>query len=529
MSVSSSSSYWICKGYKEQPHPEYEVEANEKCDICGRERNSPLSLKKSSPILPIAAGAICLFALVGGVTWWLSRSQPQDNTQSVTPSEQPIDNTVTSTPPPTSNIDYSWEATRFTRGQRTLFYWKGNALRDEGITAFQEKDFSKAAKLFKRAVDADRNDPEVLILYNNALARQRENPLSLAVVVPIEGKATSAEEMLRGVAQAQHQFNLARGANEKLLEIVIANDGNKPENAEKVAQQLVQDQSILGVIGHNASSASEAGLKIYEQAGLAMISPTSTSTSLQGDVFFRTVPSDAAAGKKLAQYVADRLKFSRVIIFYNPNSSYSTSLQQAFSNSFRGQVLRSIDISDFNLNPGIEVSRSVFQEQAQAALLFPDTKYTSVAIEIAGANASLPSNSRLKLLGGDALYNPTTLTAGGETVSGLVLAVPWFAESPQAKNFKDAGNQQWGGLVNWRTAMSYDATQAFITAFSTNPSRASIIERLRQIELSQNQTSGDTVKFTTDGERQSQPVLVEAVKGGSVSPANSDFGFELVD
>ena len=77
--------------------------------------------------------------------------------------------------------------------------------------------------------------------------------------------------------------------------------------------------------------------------------------------------------------------------------------------------------------------------------------------------------------------------------------------------------------------MSYDATQAFITAFSTNPSRASIIERLRQIELSQNQTSGDTVKFTTDGERQSQPVLVEAVKGGSVSPANSDFGFELVE
>lgn len=383
-------------------------------------------------------------------------------------------------------------------------------------------------------MDADRNDPEVLILFNNALARQQSirqqnnPPLTLAAVVPVEGRASSAEEMLRGIAMAQNQFNASRGANEQLLEIVIANDGNKPENAEKVAQQLVNDQSVLGVVGHNSSSASGAGLTIYESARLAMISPTSTSTSLTGDVFFRTVPSDEAAGAKLAQYVENKLRLTRVVIFYNPKSSYSNSLQSAFTDNFSGTVIKKIDISNPNFNVQGELYPSVYEENAQVALLFPNTYYTSVAIEIAKANANLPPAQRLKLLGGDALYSPKTLVAGGATIEDLILAVPWFIESTSAQRFKVAGNQQWGGAVNWRTAMSYDATQAFIAAFSTNPDRASILDRLAQIQLPSSETSGDEVQFNSEGERQSDPVLVKATKGAINRPGNSEFGFELV-
>ena len=72
-------------------------------------------------------------------------------------------------------------------------------------------------------------------------------------------------------------------------------------------------------------------------------------------------------------------------------------------------------MSDRNLKAKFEVSRSVLQDRVQAALLFPNTKYTSVAIEIARANFSLSEEKRLKLLGGDALYSSTTLKEGGET------------------------------------------------------------------------------------------------------------------
>lgn len=528
----SSEGYWICKGTKAESHPEYEVEANQRCDICGQDSDSAKSGNKKGLPLGIIAGAIALLLLGGVGAWWFSRlekaelSNPETevDTTDITPNPAPQPS-VSSSP-----LDYSWEPDRFTKGQRTLFPGKGNPNRENGIKAFRQEDYGSAVTAFKRAIDADRNDPESLILYNNAKARQQGNPYTLATVVPVENNMNSAEEILRGVAQAQHQFNNDGGKDGRLLEIVIANDGNQASNAIQVARQLINDPSVLGVIGHNSSSATEAGLSVYVQAqDLAVVSPTSSSNSLQDSSFYRTVPSDAATGSKLAEYVQDSLNLNKVVIFYASDSSYSNSLTAAFEDNFNGTITRKVDISDSNpnLNPAVEISQSAFQEQAQAALLFPSTKYTPVAIELAKANFSLPESQRLQLLGGDSLYSGKILTGGGEAVENLTLAVPWFAKSPRSQKFTSMGEQQWGGMVNWRTAMGFDAAQALIKTLDQNSDRASILSQLQQISIPANETSGETVKFSS-GERQSQPVLVQAVRGGAVSPSNSDFGFELV-
>ncbi|MEL6931312.1 MAG: ABC transporter substrate-binding protein [Cyanobacteria bacterium J06600_6] len=527
--TNSSEGYWICKGTKEDPHPEYEVEAGQNCDICGQ--NSKSAKSKNKPALPLGviAGAIALMLLGGLGIWWFSRPKTiTDNSQ--TQQNQPIDtsniNDANSNPSP---LDYSWQPDRFTKGQRTLFSGESNPNRDKGIKAFRQEDYGAAVSAFQRAKNANRNDPEVVILYNNAKARQQGNPLTLAAVVPVENNMDSAKQILRGIAQAQQQFNTNGGVGGRLLEIVIANDGNRADNAIQVARQLMDDESILGVIGHNSSSATKAGLSVYVQSGLAVVSPTSSSNDLKDRSFYRTLPSDSATGEKLAQYVQNSLNLSRVVVFYTSDSSYSNSLTSAFESSFAGTITKKVDISDSNpnFNPGIEVSSSVFQDQAQAALLFPSTKYVSVATELARANYSLPPDQRLKLLGGDALYQGKILTAGGEAVENLTLAVPWFAKSPRSQNFTSSCEKQWGGTVNWRTAMSYDATQALIKTFDANSDRAAVFSKLKQINVPANETSGQALQFSS-GERSGEPVLVKATRGGVASPSGSDFGFELV-
>ena len=428
--------------------------------------------------------------------------------------------------------DYKWEKERFSWGQRTLFPDKANPDRDRGIKAFKQGKYADAVKFFDKAVKADRQDPEVLIFYNNGKAYDTENPpLTLAVVVPIEYNKTSAEEMLRGVAMAQNEFNQSEGINGRLLEIVIANDGNnKPkESSKKVAEQLAKDSSILGVIGHNSSGATKGGLEIYEKEDLAIISPTSTSTSLMGDVFFRTVSSDAGSGEKLAKYVKTKLSVSKVVIFYNPDSNYSKSFKESFENRFE-DLDGSVIIKEMN-NPNFDASReflrSVYIDKVKAALLFPSTKEISVAIEIATENFSLSDDEKLQLLGGDTLYNPSTLVDGGESFKGLILAAPWFIESPESKKFKQAGEKQWGAPVNWRTATSFDATKAFIEALSDNPSRNKVLRQLPQVDLPANETSGIGLQFNSEGERLSEPVLLQVRKGG-VRPPESEFGFHLL-
>lgn len=418
---------------------------------------------------------------------------------------------------------------KISRGERTLFPNNNNPSRDQGIAAFKNGNYQEAAKLFQ----PNQKDAEVLIYYNNARARQQGSPFTLAVVVPIGTDPDYAQEILRGVAQAQEQFNDNKGLNNRFLEIVIANDDNT-ESAQQVAQQLVKDDSILGVIGHNSSDATQKALPEYEKAGLAIIAPTATSVFLKSSVFFRTVSSDASAGTKLAEYTYNNLQLKRAVIFANPNSPYSNSIREVFINRFEklgGEVVRKplINLTDPNFDARSEISTTVYSKDkfAQAALLFPDTQSTDTAIKIAREiirrNARLkndPQSGRvkeLKMLSGDTLYKDYKDKSKERDVEGLIVCIPWFRESLPAKAFAEKSNNKWGGAISWRTATSFDATQAFIKALSNNATRTNLLEKLPSINLDKNETSGYQLKFTEEREREGQSILVQ-VKDGKIVP-----------
>jgi branched-chain amino acid transport system substrate-binding protein len=411
------------------------------------------------------------------------------------------------------------------RGNRTFFPEINNTYRDKGIQAFQQGNYQEATTLFQQAVKANPYDPEVLIYYNNALARQNGSPFTLAVVVSLDKNTTTPVEVLRGVAQAQNQFNSNKGLNGRLLEIVIANDSNT-KKAKEVAQELIKDSSILGVIGHNSSDATKEALPEYAKAKLALVSPTSASIFLNNPVFFRAVYSDESAGKKLAEYTYKNLKLKKAVVFGNPNSPYSKSIREVFTNQFEklgGEVVRKplIDLTATTFDAEKEVAKTVYGEKAEAALLFPDTQSTNIALDIAKEitkrNETLrtqnPPRRELKMLAGGSLYKGDILTNDGKNVEGLIIAVPWFGATSQAQSFAKKSAQRWGGGISWRTAISFDATWALIQALSNNPSRSTVLEGLANVNLSANETSGYPLKFTPEREREGQSILVQ-IKGG---------------
>ena len=165
----------------------------------------------------------------------------------------------------------------------------------------RQKNYEDAVKSFEKAVLANRNDPEVQIYLNNAKARLQGSPLVIATVVPVDNRQASAEEMLRGIADAQTEFNDENGVDGKLVEIAIANDGNDPELSAQIAKEIARKPEVLGVIGHNSSDASKAGLTEYEKEGLVMISPTSSSTSLSGEFFLQNSSFRRSYGKKISR------------------------------------------------------------------------------------------------------------------------------------------------------------------------------------------------------------------------------------
>ncbi|MEA5622603.1 AAA-like domain-containing protein [Nostoc sp. UHCC 0251] len=398
----------------------------------------------------------------------------------------------------------------FSQGERTLF--GGDPILAQAFEAFKHEDYTDAVNDFKRARQAFPYNPELRIYYNNAKAYQQGNPLTLAVVLPDTNKeAGISKELLRGVAQAQDNFNSLGGVNQRFLNIVIANDSSAQTQAQKVAGEIIKNPNILGVIGHYTSPNSTAALPQYERAGIAMISPGSTSTSLNSRVFFRTVLSTEVNAGKLADYAASNQGYKRVVIFYNPDEIYSNNVKEEFGNLFKyknGEIIDTYNLANLSLDTSTEISK-IKEKNADAIVLFPNTELTPVALAIARAQGS----KKLPLLGGNVLYNQDTLKS--EAFEGLVISVDWFAQEQNSIKFAEEAKGMWGGQVSWRTATAYDATQAFIKAISmsNNPSRQTVLQNLKSINLSSTETSGYPLHFDDKGDRQQEPVLVKVVRG----------------
>jgi branched-chain amino acid transport system substrate-binding protein len=370
------------------------------------------------------------------------------------------------------------------------------------------------------ALKSDRNDPEALIYLNNARIGNRKS-YAIAASIPIGTAQNPSEEVLRGVAQAQNEVNQAGGIGGVPLKVIIANDDNDPNVAQQVAEALVENQQVLGVVGNFDSDVTLAAGKVYEKGQLVQISPTSTSVQLSnaGDYIFRTVPSDRFAGNALSRYMLTQLKKQKAAVFFNSKSNYSQSLKNEFSTTLLGdggEVVAEFDFSSPNFDVASSVQEAIGQG-AEVLMLAPNTAALDQALQVVQVN-----EKRLQLLGGDSAYNPKTLEVGRSNAVGMVLAVPWHILGNPEAEFPKAANQLWGREVNWRTAMAYDATIALIAGIGRNPSRTGVQQALATSDFSATGAAG-AIRFLPSGDR-NQTVQLVTIKPGS----RTSFGYEFI-
>jgi ABC-type branched-subunit amino acid transport system substrate-binding protein/serine/threonine protein kinase len=409
-------------------------------------------------------------------------------------------------------------------GDRILFPSTATPDKQAGVRAIATKDFKTAVNKLEAAWKIDRTDPETLIYLNNA--RLGTAPaLKIAAVVPISDNLSGAAEILCGIAQAQDEA-IKAGVP---LKVVIADDGNDENRAKAIANSLIADSSILAVVGHGSSKTSIAVAPIYSQNQMVAIAPTSTSIELATvprradgvNYFFRTIPSDQFTGTALARYMLNSMKKSKAAVFYNSKSSYSKSLQTAFSTTLileGGQVVKEVDLSEPNSTAHLDGI------EADVLVLLPDSDTVNYALEIARNN-----EKNLPIIGGDALYNTDLLKQGGAALNGAVISVPWHFADSKNQNFALLARNLWGTDVNWRTAMSYDAVQVLRVgssigkiAFSSGQAgRVILAKTLAGADFKVSGATGE-IRFLSSGDRNSKVVFLQIVPD-TQSGAGYDF------
>lgn len=211
------------------------------------------------------------------------------------------------------------------------------------------------------------------------------NPLVIAAIVPIGGNKEVAQEMLRGVAQAQDNVNKKylsdcindetnksikdcnKGIKGKPLQVMIGNDDNNREIAVDIARYLIKEKKeILAVIGHNASEVSTETAKEYQKGRLVMMTPTSfaldfnaisTQNNPRENFIFSVAPNVEHIVPRLIEKMAEKyinkeaLEKPKIIICYDQYSFDQKIFRPAFLNykkTIDGEDLSVIDVLDID-------------------------------------------------------------------------------------------------------------------------------------------------------------------------------------
>ena len=445
------------------------------------------------------------------------------------------------------NVDEPMEQ-RFSAGEKLLIHSNPSPEKLAGIKAFANGDLDTAIKKLQASLSKP-NDPEALIYLNNARIGALKS-YTIAVPVPITSNPNGAVEILRGVAQAQDKINRTGGINGVALRVLIADDQGDEKAARKLAQHLADNPDVLGVVGHFASNVTHQAGEIYKQKQLVAISPISTAVNsawllnsnapIFGNPYlFRTVPNDRQSAQALARYLWEQLKHEKAVVFFNSSNEYSKSLSSEFEKAFRGrggQVVQTFDVSKPDFNPTQRVQDAI-NSGAQALVLLTDTSQLDATLQVVKANGSLSRQQNrqpLSLLAGDDIYTLKTLQEGKADADGMTVAVPGHIDSNPV--FAEAANSLWGATVNWRTAMAYDATQAFIEALrqncnpqETKDARECIAQRLHSKDFSVSNGASGQIQFDQSGDRRIQESqLVKVVQSGSNSRSRTGYDFQVV-
>jgi branched-chain amino acid transport system substrate-binding protein len=216
------------------------------------------------------------------------------------------------------------------------------------------------------------------------------------------------------------------------VEVVSADSKCSGEGGTTAALKIAADPQVVGIVGPSCSGAAATANKIVSEAGLVMISGSTTApslTSVGGEQgfdwqpgFLRTAQNDAVAGRAAAIFAFQELGKRRAATI-NVGDAYTRGLTDTFRQAFAelgGQVVldAAINKGDTDMHP---VLNAVTASGAQL-LFFP--VYEPEGNYLVHQAAEMVSSEPLGLMTAEGLYFETFIAAVGQAGVGVFFAVP---------------------------------------------------------------------------------------------------------
>jgi branched-chain amino acid transport system substrate-binding protein len=291
-----------------------------------------------------------------------------------------------------------------------------------------------------------------------------QTEIKVGIAGPLSGSAlNTGEQQEIGAQKAFEHLNDKGGLLGKKIVVISVDDACEPRQAKAVARQLVSE-GVIFVVGHICSACSLAVSKIYEKAGIIMISPGSTNpkvTDEGGPNVFRTIGRDDQQGTIAGDYLADHHSKSNIAIIHD-GQAYGLGLAEFTKRQLNKRGVTEVMFDSYT--PDQKDYKSIANKLVNKKIdvLYAGGYLTDIGIILRQAKKELP---KLRLFSGDTLVNVQFLFVAGDAGEGTYFTFgPDMRIKPEARDVVAAIREEDAYEPDGYTLYSYAAVQAWAQA-----------------------------------------------------------------
>ncbi len=329
-------------------------------------------------------------------------------------------------------------------------------------------------------------------------------------------EATFGQSTDNGIKLAVDEINEAGGINGKKIRLITYDDKGDAREVGTAVTRLTTNDGVVAVLGEVASKLSLAGAPVCQDAGIPMISPSSTNPQVTeiGDMIFRVCFIDPFQGSVCAKFATEYEPISakNAAILTDQASPYSVGLQEEFEKAFEklgGKIVsrQTYQAGDQDFSAQLTAIRS-----SEPDVVFLPGYYTdagNVILQARKLGLTVP------FLGGDGWDSSKLGEIAGSAIDGCYYSNHYSHEdkNPRVQDFIKKYNVRHQQIPDGLAALGYDAARILFAAMARSES---LDGKALAAELAKTKDfDGVTGSISIDAERNAvKPAVILEMKDG---------------
>ncbi|ROZ78015.1 branched-chain amino acid ABC transporter substrate-binding protein [Ramlibacter sp. WS9] len=268
------------------------------------------------------------------------------------------------------------------------------------------------------------------------------------------------------------------GGKKARFELLTEDDAGDPKQGTAAAQKLV-DSKINGVIGHLNSGTTIPASRVYSDAGIPQISPSSTNPKYTRQGYkttFRVVADDVQLGRTLGRYAVNELKGKSIAVI-DDRTAYGQGVADEFVKAVKAAG-GTIAEQQYTTDKAMDFTAILTAIKAKK----PDIVFFGGMDAVGGPMLRQMKQLGVdaKFMGGDGICSGELPKLAGESIGdGQVVCAEAGGVEGSRKvaidRFKETYKKKFGTDVQIYSPYSYDAVQVMVAAMvkagSATPSK----------------------------------------------------------